>query len=102
MTEMINNVIEELKQIFKYEKPTTKEIFISDDWTEEEFIETFGKKTLFIINCIFIPRNDNDVIHLHYDLNYCGSNDFLKILKKYNLGFDWYDNCRAIVFKKQE
>lgn len=89
----------ELKQLFKYESILTKDNFINNyKWEEEEFNNKFGENTLFIINCEFMPRNENDIINIHYDLNYYGSNEFNEIINKNNLKFDWVDSVNLKVF----
>lgn len=97
----INDCINELTQLFNYETIDKKEDYINNwGWCEESFNNKFGSKCLFVINCEFIPRNEDDIINIHYDLNYWGSNEFNKILKKYGLNFEWFDNCSVIVFNK--
>ena len=105
MNDNINDCINELKQIFKYETIHKREDYINNwGWTEEEFNDRFNifNNALFIINCEFMPNHEKDIknIHIHIDFNYCGSPEFLDILNKYDLNFDWIDNCRVVVFNK--
>jgi hypothetical protein len=102
MNDNINDCINELKQIFKYESINKKEDYINWGWTEEEFNEKFNKfeNALFIINCEYMPCLEEDIIIIHYDLNYCGSPEFLDILNKYHLNFDWVNCCSAVIFNK--
>ena len=97
MSDKMNDCINELKNIFKYESINKKEDFINWGWTEKEFNKIF-KNALFIVNCEYMPYLEEDIIILHYDLNYCGSPEFLNILNKYNLIFDWVDSCSAAVY----
>ena len=103
MNDNINDCINELKKIFKYETIKKKEDYINNwDWTEEEFNDKFNNNALFIINCEFMPNNEEDIknIHIHSDFNYWGSVLFINILDKYNLNFDWVDFCLVAVFYK--
>ena len=103
MTNNINECINELKEIFIYENIYLKEDYINNwRWSENSFYNKFGNNSLFVISCEFIPRHEEDIINIHYDLNYWGSNKFNQILEKYNLKFDWVNNCSCVVFYKND
>ena len=104
MTNNINDCINELNEIFNYETINKKEDYIKNfGWSDNSFIDSFNN-ALFVINCEFIPKHEEDIINIniHYDLNYWGSNKFNQILEKYNLKFDWVNNCSCVVFYKND
>jgi len=94
----IREAYNELERLFKYETINTKRDYINEyGWNEEDYNDKYGKETIFIINCEYIPTN-KDNINIHYDLIYSGSVDFNNILENYNLKFDWVDCCSIKVF----
>ena len=104
MTNNINDCINELNEIFNYETNNKKEDYIKNwGWSDNSFNDRFNN-ALFVINCEFIPKHEEDIINIniHYDLNYWGSNKFNQILEKYNLKFDWVNNCSCVVFYKND
>lgn len=99
----INDCINELKIIFKYETINFKEDYINNwGWCEDDFYNKFYKCCLFVINCEYMPKHEEltENINIHYDLNYNGSIIFNQILEKYNLNFEWVDNSGISIFYK--
>jgi hypothetical protein len=101
MNDNIDDCINELKQIFKYETINKKEDYINNwEWKKEEFNNKFNNNALFIISCEFMPNHEEDIknIHIHSHFNYWGSPDFLNIINKYQLNFNWVDSCQAVIY----
>jgi hypothetical protein len=91
----------ELKELFTlYEN-----IYMRDDGNYDEdntAYEIFedSKNTQFVIFTEFIPKDEDEVsrVKIHYEINYWGTSDFNEVLNKYNMSFDWYDSCIAVIY----
>jgi hypothetical protein len=73
--------------------------FISDeDYTTKTYkIDWFvkcGRGALCVINC----EDRKDKYDLDYNEMYWGSSEYNALLKKYELGMEWYDESVAYVF----
>ena len=91
----MNNIIEEFKNIFKYET-----IIKVDDmkYLNNEYINYVQKHKdiLFIINCEYEASPEESV--LNYYTQYWGNKQFNELLNKYNLRYDYYDQCVAFIY----
>ena len=54
----------------------------------------------FIIKSDFILHETNDIneVQIHFNYRCTGSNKFKKLLKKFNLKMEWYDNYTLLLF----
>jgi hypothetical protein len=95
----MNNIIEEFKNIFKYET-----IIKVDDmkYLNNEYINYVQrhKDILFIINCEFEASPEESA--LNYYSNYWGNKQFNELLKKHNLRYEYYDQCIAFIYNDED
>ena len=92
----MNNIIEEFKQIFKYET-----IIKIDDmkYLNDEYVEHVKQHAdiLFIISVEYDAPSDECC--LNYYNCFWGSKQFNNLLEKHKLRYEYYDQCIAFVYK---
>jgi hypothetical protein len=92
----MNNIIEEFKNIFKYET-----IIKIDDmkYLNDEYVEHVKQHTdiLFIINVEYDAPSDECC--LNYYNCFWGSKQFNNLLEKHKLRYEYYDQCIAFIYK---
>ena len=106
-----NMFVEKKKRYEEFYKELTElftlyeSVYMRNDGKYDEDSTTFeifedSKNTQFVIFTEFMPKDEDEKnrIKLHYDLCYWGDDDFNKLLTKYKLNMDWYDNCIAIIY----
>ncbi len=72
--------------------------FIFEHAFHNDDYERYGD-ALFVISCEYIP-DDIKKTHIHYDLNYGGSNEFIDLLKRFKLDFEWHEPCLVVIYDK--
>ena len=93
----MNDIILEFNKIFKHEKIITKEEYYK--YTSNECLNYIKShyEILFIINCEYDAKKEECIIN-YYNM-YWGNKEFNDLLKKYELCFEWYDTCNALIMK---
>ena len=95
----MNSIIEEFKNICKYEEVIThdKVKYLNDEYID--YIKSHSD-ILFSINCEYDAPIEQCT--LNYYNNYWGNKQFNELLEKYNLRYEWYDVCVAFIYKDED
>ena len=83
----------ELKQLIKLETPIFRDSAKGRN-QDLRYYEDFNNDSniMAFINCEFCTENI-ELVHIHYDIKYWGSDAFNALIKKYNCRTEWVDNC---------
>jgi hypothetical protein len=71
-----------------------------DENDENDENDESGDTHILLICAEYCPSSEDEITHIHYDLNYWGSNRFNEWLEKHNLHVEWYDTCIMWVYAK--
>jgi hypothetical protein len=96
--EKMNN-IDEIIADFNTFHNKNEEIFQKHQWEGDWFGYSERDDThILLISAEYFPSSEEEITHIHYDLNHCGSSRFNEWLKKYSLHIEWNNQCILHVY----